>query len=78
MGDSESTEVPPTPLPYGEDPRAEEEERKPHLVARDPVCGMALDAEGTFARSVYQGTSYNFCTLACKAAFDFEPSRYVG
>jgi YHS domain-containing protein len=77
MGDAENTEPrPPDPLDF--DPRAEEDIRKPRLMARDPVCGVDVDPEGDPARSVYRGTAYYFCTLKCKSEFDFDPSRYVG
>jgi YHS domain-containing protein len=74
MGDAEAEPIPPEPLDY--DPR--EDEQRPKIVARDPVCGMDVDPEGAPARSLYRGTSYYFCTLTCKAEFDLDPSRYVG
>jgi YHS domain-containing protein len=75
MGDAESIEpLPPEPLDY--DPT--EDERRPKLMARDPVCGMDVDPEGTSARSVYRGKAYYFCTQTCKTEFDLDPSRYVG
>jgi RND family efflux transporter MFP subunit len=48
--------------------------------ARDPVCGMTVDAqevrtEGQF--SVYAGQTYYFCNPGCKRAFDAEPVKYL-
>jgi YHS domain-containing protein len=47
-------------------------------MARDPVCGMQVDDKKA-ARSVnYKGTTYYFCTEACRAAFEKNPERYSG
>ena len=46
-------------------------------MATDPVCGMQVD-EGTAAgSSVFEGTTYYFCSKGCKAAFEKEPHKYV-
>lgn len=74
MGDAESSEPIPDLPPF--DPT--EEERKPKLVARDPVCGIDVDPDGAPARTRYRGTAYYFCTTVCKQAFELDPRRYVG
>lgn len=74
MGDAESEVVPTTPIDFDRS----EEEGRPKIVARDPVCGMDVDPEGVAFRSVYRGTAYYFCTESCKADFELSPSRYVG
>lgn len=74
MGDAEAEVVPTPPIDF--DPA--NEEGRPKIVARDPVCGMDVDPEGAAARSVFRGTAYYFCTETCKADFDLAPSRYVG
>jgi Cu+-exporting ATPase len=45
---------------------------------RDPVCGMMVDPKMAAGSSEYQGKTYYFCALGCKAAFDKDPSRFVG
>ncbi len=44
---------------------------------KDPVCGMTVDAAKTSRRSVYQGTTYLFCSTGCQSAFDEDPGRYA-
>ena len=43
----------------------------------DPVCGMAVDPETAGETSRYEGTTYHFCSLACKSKFDADPGRFV-
>jgi len=45
-------------------------------MAKDPVCGMEVD-EKKAVTTEYKGKVYYFCCLACKAAFDKEPERYL-
>jgi P-type Cu+ transporter len=40
---------------------------------RDPVCGMEVDP-ATAQHTVYEGTAYDFCSKACKQAFETNPS----
>ena len=44
---------------------------------RDPVCGMTIDSETAAAQSEYGGTTYFFCSTACKESFDADPARYT-
>ena len=44
----------------------------------DPVCGMAVDPATARRTSEYEGTTYYFCSPACKKAFDADPARYLG
>jgi Cu+-exporting ATPase len=44
---------------------------------RDPVCGMELTYQTAQARSEYNGQTYYFHSLECKAKFDKDPERYV-
>ncbi len=47
-------------------------------VVRDPVCGMALEAEERGARSAtYQGREFLFCSEYCEFRFRSDPERYV-
>ncbi len=43
---------------------------------KDPVCGMEVDETKAAATSLFQGTTYYFCTQACKNAFDKAPEKY--
>lgn len=47
-------------------------------MAKDPVCGMTVDEERAAATAVYQGTTYYFCAVGCKRAFEQSPEKYVG
>ena len=47
-------------------------------MAKDPVCGMAVEEAKAVASSVYLGKTYSFCAKACKATFDKDPVKYVG
>ena len=55
-----------TPVPAGMD-----------AVARDPVCGMAVDPARAQHHSVHEGRDVYFCCAGCKAKFDAEPARYL-
>ena len=44
---------------------------------RDVVCGMQVDPAKAAATSQFNGRTYYFCTKACKATFDANPSQYV-
>ena len=43
----------------------------------DPVCGMTVDPETAGESSHYEGTTYHFCSSACKSKFDADPRRFV-
>jgi len=47
-------------------------------MAKDPVCGMQVDEKKAAATSVYHGTTYYFCAIACKITFDKSPEKYLG
>jgi Cu+-exporting ATPase len=46
-------------------------------MARDPVCGMEVSEDSAAGVSVYQGRTYDFCSLHCKKAFDANPEKYL-
>ena len=46
-------------------------------MAKDPVCGMAVDEKTAAASAGYQGKTYYFCASACKATFQKDPGKYV-
>lgn len=44
---------------------------------KDPVCGMNLEDKDVQATSTYCGSTYWFCSVACKQKFDQTPQKYV-
>jgi len=44
---------------------------------KDVVCGMQVDPNRAAGKSEYQGRTYYFCSIACKAKFDANPQHYV-
>ena len=46
-------------------------------VVADPVCGMALPAKADLT-AAYQGHTYTFCSVTCRATFLKNPTAYVG
>lgn len=44
---------------------------------KDPVCGMRMQPEDAVHTSEYQRVVYHFCSEACQAKFDQEPSQFV-
>jgi len=46
-------------------------------IAKDPVCGMAVDKKNAAATSEYKGATYYFCAVRCKEAFDKDPDKYL-
>ncbi len=46
-------------------------------MAIDPVCGMEVDEQSAPAKTTYQGTTYYFCSEACKEDFEEDPERFT-
>ena len=46
-------------------------------LARDPVCGMEVDAEKIEHHAEHGGQAYYFCSAGCRTKFVAEPSRYL-
>ncbi|MGE3537335.1 MAG: YHS domain-containing protein [Candidatus Tectimicrobiota bacterium] len=46
-------------------------------LSKDPVCGMRMRPDEAQYSSEYQGVVYYFCSEACQAKFDQQPSRFV-
>jgi len=44
----------------------------------DPVCGMTVDSATAEYRSFHNGTTYYFCSAACKGNFDKDPAKFAG
>ena len=45
-------------------------------MARDPVCGMDVNENGTTLISEHEGSKFYFCSAHCKEAFEKDPHRY--
>jgi P-type Cu+ transporter len=45
--------------------------------ARDPVCGMSVDAQTAKHRAEAGGATYVFCSSTCREKFLAEPARYL-
>jgi xanthine dehydrogenase accessory factor len=45
--------------------------------ARDPVCGMIVDAARVRLRSEHEGRTYLFCSAGCRRRFDADPVKYA-
>jgi P-type Cu+ transporter len=46
--------------------------------AKDPVCGMDVEAATAAGRTEYKGKTYYFCGSKCKEKFDLTPEQYLG
>jgi Cu+-exporting ATPase len=47
-------------------------------MATDPVCGMQVDERTAAGSSIFEGSTFYFCSAGCKKKFDANPSGYVG
>ncbi|HZO76654.1 MAG TPA: XdhC family protein [Solirubrobacteraceae bacterium] len=52
-------------------------EAGPFAEAVDPVCGMTVPVPGARIAAEHDGTTYWFCSPACRARFVSEPDRYA-
>lgn len=46
-------------------------------MATDPVCKMTINEKDAAGTSVYNGTTYYFCSMPCKKDFDKDPEAYL-
>jgi Cu+-exporting ATPase len=46
-------------------------------IVTDPVCGMQIEPDDAAGTIEHQGTSYYFCSQACRDAFKADPASYV-
>ena len=46
-------------------------------MAKDPICGMAVDENQTLWKSEYLGKMFYFCSKGCKTTFDKNPEKFV-
>src|SRR5438552_1623199 len=47
------------------------------MVAKDPVCGMTVEAAKAAGSAEYGGKRYYFCGKGCLAKFQAEPEKYL-
>ncbi len=45
--------------------------------AKDPVCGMDVEANPGAKQSSYQGKTFYFCSDGCRKTFDQDPARHA-
>ena len=45
--------------------------------ARDPVCGMSVDATNSQHRFEYRGQTFHFCSERCRSKFAADPEQYL-
>ena len=45
--------------------------------ARDPVCGMTVDAAATKYQAPFGDLTHHFCSANCKSKFEADPDRYM-
>jgi len=43
----------------------------------DPVCGMNVKRLSAFFTAEHDGSTYRFCSEACRADFEKEPQRFT-
>jgi len=48
-----------------------------NLQAKDPVCGMLVDAATAKYRSEHHGSTVYFCCAGCQSAFEKHPEKYA-
>ncbi|MCG0239427.1 MAG: YHS domain-containing protein [Firmicutes bacterium] len=46
-------------------------------MAKDPVCNMEVDPGTAPARADHNGTTYYFCSEACRQEFERDPEKYA-
>jgi len=46
-------------------------------MAKDPVCGMAVDEATATEKYEYKGAMYYFCSKGCRLDFQDEPEKYL-
>lgn len=47
------------------------------LEVRDPVCGMIVDPDSAGPRATFSGSTYYFCSEACRSKFMADPAKYA-
>jgi Cu+-exporting ATPase len=45
-------------------------------MAKDVICGKAVDEQRATRKSEYEGRSYYFCSSGCQERFEADSARY--
>ena len=48
-----------------------------NFMAKDPVCGMAVDEKNAKFKCDYNGKTFYFCAGSCKMTFEKNPSKFA-
>jgi YHS domain-containing protein len=48
-----------------------------NFIAKDPVCGMAVDEKNAKFKCDYNGKTFYFCAGSCKMTFEKNPSKFA-
>jgi P-type Cu+ transporter len=59
-------------------PTGQRDDMSENTAVTDPVCGMTVDSATAEYRSFHNGTTYYFCSAACKGNFDKDPTKFAG
>jgi len=46
-------------------------------MAKDPICGMAVEEQTAEFKSEYGSQTYYFCSQKCKEQFELRPEQYA-
>lgn len=46
-------------------------------MAKDPVCGMAVDPSTARQKAEHNGKTYYFCGPGCRRAFEADPRTFL-
>lgn len=46
-------------------------------MAKDPVCGMEVNAKTAQNKLEHKGKTYHFCTTLCMLTFQNDPEKYL-
>ena len=49
----------------------------PMAQAKDPVCGMMVDAATAAGEAWYEGQKYYFCSEQCRKQFEQNPAKFA-
>lgn len=44
---------------------------------KDPVCGMTIAEKDAVGTAEYQGSTYHFCSEACRRRFVANPAEFI-
>jgi YHS domain-containing protein len=53
------------------------EPKEEKRTVKDPVCGMELEQEMAYSKTVYAGKTFYFCSKQCEENFKKNPEKYT-